>query len=57
MPADCCQLKYDIIFTLTVMMGANVEPKNGQFSKKNFHGIKTTFVAAIYFFQVPFSGQ
>lgn len=38
-------------------MGANVEPKNGQFSKKNFHGIKTTFVAAIYFFQVPFSGQ
>lgn len=38
------------------MMGANAEPENGQFSKEKFHGTKTTFVAAISFFQVPFSG-
>lgn len=51
MPADCCQLKYDIRFVLTVMVGANAEPENGQFSKEKFHGTKTVFVAAIYFFR------
>lgn len=55
MPLDCCQLKYDARFAVTVMMGAKAEPENGQFSKEKFHGTKTAFVAAIYlFFSGPF---
>lgn len=50
MPADCCQLKYHIRFALTVMMGANEEPENGQFSKEKFHGTKTFVAAFIFFF-------
>lgn len=57
MPAHCGQLKYDIRLARTVMMGANAESENGQFSKEKFHGTKTAFVAAICFFQVPVSGQ
>lgn len=58
MPADCCQLKYHIRFALTVMMGANEEPENGQFSKEKFHGTKTFVAAFIFFFsQVPISGR
>lgn len=32
------------------MVGANAEPENGQFLEEKFHGTRTTFVAAIYFF-------
>lgn len=32
MPADCCWSKYYIGFAVTVMMGANAEPENRQFS-------------------------
>lgn len=43
MPVDCWQHKYNIEFAVTVMMSANGEPENKQFSTEKLHNSKKKF--------------
>lgn len=39
MPVDYCQSKHYTGFAVTVMMGANTEPENRQFSEEKLHNV------------------